>query len=238
VEEGGTGNVMSQGQQIGGQMVRNRVVETTDGIQDTIDVEAYDRWMRRMRRRGWVETPEILRAGIDSGNTLEISSGPGYLGLDWLSKTSSTRLTGLDISEEMLKRSRANAAAEGLESRAEYVHGDACSMPFESASFDAVFANGGLHEWADPILVFNEISRVLKSGGRYCITDLRRDMNLLLKGFMWLTTGQKQMRDGLLSSIHAAYTPSEAEKLVAHSNLLRPKVSANAIGLSIVGPED
>lgn len=216
-------------------MVRERIVETTEGIQNAFDVEAYDRWMRRMRKRGWVETPEVLRSGIDTGHALEISPGPGYLGLDWLSKTNGTRLVGLDISEEMLRRSRANAATEGLADRADYVHGDACSMPFPDASFDGVFANGGLHEWADPIAVFNEIARVLKPGGRYCITDLRRDMSAFMKGFMWLMTGSGSMRAGLISSINAAYILSEARDLVGRSNLPNPRVSTNFVGLSIVG---
>ena len=49
-------------------------------------------------------------------------------------------------------------------------------MPFDDSSFDAVISNGSLHEWEDSKRVFNEIYRVLRQGGRYCITDLRRDV--------------------------------------------------------------
>lgn len=220
---------------LGGTMVRERVIETTEGIQDEFDVAAYDREMRRMRRRGLIETPEILKAGIRSGVALEISPGPGHLGIDWLSRTDGTSLTGLDISEEMLRRSRANAAEEGLAERTTYVHGDACSMPFESESFDAVFANGGLHEWSDPVLVFEEVGRVLKPGGRYCITDLRRDMSPLLKWAMWLFVRERTMRAGLLSSINAAYTEIEARTLAERSALPDAIVSSNLVGLSVVG---
>jgi len=216
-------------------MVRERVIETMEGIQDAFEVEAYDREMRRMRKRGLIETPEILRAGITSGVALEISPGPGYLGIDWLSRTEETRLTGLDISREMLRRSRANAAKEGLAERATYVHGDACSMPFEEASFDAVFANGGLHEWSDPTAVFGEIARVLKPGGRYCITDLRRDMSPLLKWTMCLFVRETSMRAGLISSINAAYTEAEARGLAEGSSLPSPTVSASLFGLTIAG---
>jgi len=218
-------------------MVRERVIETMEGIQDAFDVAAYDRWMRGMRRHGWIETPEILKAGITSGTALEISPGPGYLGLDWLSKTDGTRLVGLDISDEMLVRSRRNAASEGLADRAEYVHGDACSMPFEDGHFDAVFANGGLHEWADPVAVFDEIARVLRPGGRYCITDLRRDMQPCWKWLMAAVTRGRAMRAGLLSSIAAAYTPTEIRDLASTSHLDAPTIGGNRIGLSIVGVE-
>jgi ubiquinone/menaquinone biosynthesis C-methylase UbiE len=216
-------------------VTRERVIETVEGIQGAFDAEAYDRWMRGMRSRGWIETREVLGAGITSGHALEISPGPGYLGLDWLAKTEGTRLTGLDLSEEMLVRCRRNAESEGLAARVAYVHGDACSMPFPDASFDAVLANGGLHEWADPLAVFDEIARVLRPGGRYCVTDLRRDMNSALKALLWIATGTRGMRTGLLSSIRAAYLPSEVRALVASSALFAARVSANPIGLSIAG---
>jgi len=216
-------------------MVRERVIETTEGIQDAFDVEAYDREMRKMRHRGFIETPEILKAGIRAGVALEISPGPGYLGIDWLSKTEGATLVGLDISENMLARSRANAEREGVGDRVEYVHGDACSMPFEDGTFDGVFANGGLHEWADPVAVFDEVARVLKPGGRYCITDLRRDMLFLIRWAMLLFIRERSMRRGLVTSINAAYTPGEARELVGRSRLPTPRVSGNAFGLSISG---
>jgi len=216
-------------------MVRERVIETMDGIQDAFDVDAYDREMRRMRRRGLIETTKILKAQITQGTALEVSPGPGHLGVDWLSKTKGTRLIGLDISENMLARSRENAHAEGVSDRAEYVHGDACSMPFDDETFDNVFANGGLHEWADPVAVLNEMARVLKPGGRYCITDLRRDMSTLIRCAMLLFIRERSMRTGLVSSINAAYTVDEVRELADRSNLTAPEVTGNAFGLSIVG---
>jgi SAM-dependent methyltransferase len=199
-------------------VTRDRVIETMEGIQDAFDVDVYDRWMRGMRKRGWIETRELLKAGIVSGHALEISPGPGYLGLDW-----------------MLKRCRRNAESEGLAARATYVHGDACSMPFADATYDAVFANGGMHEWADPTVVFDQIARVLRPGGRYCVTDLRRDMNTAIKAILWISAGSRVMRAGLLSSIHAAYLPSEARALVARSKLVAARVTANPIGIVIAG---
>jgi len=216
-------------------MVRQRVIETMEGIQGAFDVAAYDRMMRKMWKRNWIETREILDAGITQGTALEISPGPGYLGLDWLLKTTDTCLVGLDISEEMLRRCRENTQREGVGDRAEYVHGDACHMPFDDDTFDAVFANGGLHEWANPVDVFNEITRVLKPGGRYCITDLRRDANTLLRKLLPLTIGERTMRRGFTTSINAAYTPGEAEALAAASNLPTPQVSGNTLGLVIYG---
>ncbi len=216
-------------------MVKPRVIETTEGIQGEFDVIAYDRMMRRLRDRGWIETAEILKTGITNGVALEIGPGPGHLGLDWLSKTEETSLVGLEISANMIAMAERNAQEAGLSERAEYVHGDACKMPFEDGIFDAVFTNGSLHEWAEPLAILNEIARVLKPGGRYCISDLRRDMNPLLKALMRAFTRPKVMRAGLISSINAAYIERELRDLVARSELDHPQIKKSVIGLAVIG---
>jgi len=48
-------------------MVKPRIVETEEGIQGEFNVETYDRFMRGMRDRGWIETNLVLKAGITQG---------------------------------------------------------------------------------------------------------------------------------------------------------------------------
>jgi ubiquinone/menaquinone biosynthesis C-methylase UbiE len=157
------------------------------------------------------------------------------LGLEWLKKTEGTRLKGLDISPDMIKIAEKNAKEYGCEYRVEYVESDSKIMPFDDNTFDAVFTNGSLHEWAHPKDAFNEIYRVLKPHGKYCITDLRRDMNPILKWFMKLMTRPKEMQAGLISSINAAYTVDEIEVILQQTNLQKSTVHKNVIGLVITG---
>jgi ubiquinone/menaquinone biosynthesis C-methylase UbiE len=216
-------------------MVNPRIPETDHGITGETNVRAYDSMMRRMRDRGWLETKLIIRAGISSGLVLEVGPGPGYLGLEWLKSTSGTILRGLDISDEMIALADRNAREYGLTERVQYVKGDACKMPFEEEHFDAVFTNGSLHEWAHPEEILNEIARVLKPGGRYCISDLRRDMNPLIKGFLWLATGPKEIRPSLLTSIRSSYTPAECMKLLSKTQLREWNIESNLLGVVISG---
>ena len=216
-------------------MVRPRIQETDSGITGEFTCEMYNDMQRRFRDRGWMETDDITKAGITSGHALEVGPGPGYLGLEWLKNTEGTTLTGLDISPDMLEICRRNAGEYGLADRATYVEAKGQSMPFEDNYFDAVFTNGSLHEWENPIEVMNEIARVLKPGGRYFISDLRRDMNPLLKWFMWLNCKPKGMRPGLITSVNAAYTPDELRELVKEPLLETPHVHSNALGVSVHG---
>jgi ubiquinone/menaquinone biosynthesis C-methylase UbiE len=212
-----------------------RVVETNEGIQGEFTVEVYDKMMRNLRDRGWIETDLILKTGINHGLSLEIGPGPGYLGLEWLKKTEGTTLRALEISADMVEMAEKNAREYGLQNRVKYVEGDAQKMPFEDNTFDGVFTNGSLHEWSQPSRIFNELYRCLKPGGKYLISDMRRDMNPLVEWFLKLMTKPKEIRPGLISSINASYTVQEIQSILSKTDLKSSKVKKTTMGFIITG---
>lgn len=216
-------------------MIKTRVVETGEGIQGDFDVRIYDRMMRRMRDKGWLETKEIVKAGITRGLALEVGPGPGYLGLEWLKKSTGTSLKAVEISPAMIEIARRNAEEYRLADRVEYVKGDAREIPFDDNLFDGAFTNGSLHEWADPGAVFREIHRVLKPGGKYFVSDLRRDMHPFVKWFMRTVTKPKEIRPGLRSSIAAAYLVEEIEAILRGCIPEGYHVRKKPMGLVITG---
>jgi ubiquinone/menaquinone biosynthesis C-methylase UbiE len=216
-------------------MTKPRVVETDRGIQGEFTVAMYDQMQRRLRDKGWIETRELLKCEITHGLALEIGPGPGYLGLEWLKHTQGTTLKGLDISPDMIAVAERNAGEYGLSDRVEYVCHSGSRMPFDDNTFDAVFTNGSLHEWAEPRSTFDEIWRVLRPQGKVLISDMRRDMFVLLRWFLWLNTEPKAIRPGLITSINAAYTPSELRELTQGTRLAGCKVSSNPLGLLLSG---
>lgn len=216
-------------------MVKQRMIETNEGIQQEFDVVGYDIFQRRMRDRGWIETDAIIRCGIHCGHVLEVGPGPGYLGLEWLKKTENSDLNCIEISANMIRVAQKNASEYRLNDRVSYQFGNAEQIPFESESFDAVFTNGSLHEWEHPVMIMNEIYRVLKPGGRYFISDLRRDVSLPIRYFLFATVKPKAMRSGLKSSLGAAYTAEEIQGILKTSDLKEAAVACDPFGLSITG---
>lgn len=216
-------------------MVKDRIIETNEGIQGEFDTEAYDQMMRTLRDKKYMETGAILKSVISKGSVLEVGPGPGYLGLEWLKNTKGTKLTGLEISSNMIKIAERNALDYGMENRVSYILGNAMEMPFKDSEFDAVFTNGSLHEWEEPVKIFNEIYRILKSGGRYFISDLRRDMNFIIKWFLKKTTKPREMVSGLISSMNASYIESEIRMILANSDLKDSHIKMNPFGLEITG---
>jgi ubiquinone/menaquinone biosynthesis C-methylase UbiE len=216
-------------------MIEPRKIETDEGIQDNVTVKIFDDFARNMRDKGWNNVDVILKSGITGGKVLEIGPGPGYVGLEWLKKTSESGLSAIEISNAMILLAEKNAKAYGLQDRVHYIEGNCMQLPFDAMSFDAVFSNGSLHEWKDPIKAFNEIHRVLVPGGRLCITDLRRDVGEARKWMIYHSTFSKEIRPGLLTSLGAACTVKELQEIIRKTAFHNLTIQEAFFGLCISG---
>lgn len=75
----------------------------------------------------------------------------------------SKRVTGIDNSQSMLKHAVKS-------DKIHYQLTDAENLPFERDTFDLVFVASSLH-WFEKRKFLNQVSKVLKSGGKYLIYD-------------------------------------------------------------------
>ena len=214
-------------------MTKARVVEP-EGVTGEFTVKSYDKMIRGLMEKGYLDTSKLTEAGITSGVALEVGPGPGYLGIDWLTKTKDTILKGLDLSADMIMVAQRNAKEFHVDDRVEYVLGDAKQMLFLDETFDAVFSNGSLHEWSDPKAVLSEIYRVLKPGGVYYISDLRRDITLFARLLLQIAI-PRERKKGFLSSLNASYTTEEIAPILSGTPLKKANVMRELWTMVITG---
>jgi len=81
------------------------------------------------------------------------------------------RVTGVDMTPQMLVKARAAAAELGA-ANVEFVEAEAERLPFADAAFDVVVSNGVIDLIPDKDAVFSELHRVLAPGGRIQIADV------------------------------------------------------------------
>jgi arsenite methyltransferase len=81
------------------------------------------------------------------------------------------RVIGVDMTPEMLAKSRETARLMGLD-HVEFREGIAEELPIEDGWADVVISNGVLNLVADKTRVFAEIHRVLRPGGRVQFADI------------------------------------------------------------------
>ena len=123
-----------------------------DGIADWYDTEFQP---APLESETWELLTRLL--GEPSGALLDVGCGTGTYTAALAER--GWDVTGLDVSEDMLRR----AEAKGVHA----VHADAASLPFEEASFDAatsVFTHTDVDDFAG---LLREVVRVLRPGGPF-----------------------------------------------------------------------
>ena len=81
------------------------------------------------------------------------------------------RVIGLDMTDAMLEKLRANIALAGV-ANVEAIAGNAESIPLPDASVDVVTTNGVINLVPDKSRAIREIARVLRPGGRLQMADI------------------------------------------------------------------
>jgi len=101
---------------------------------------------------------------------LDIATGTGDLAIN-LTKTSASKIVGLDISDGMLSVGRKKIDKLNLNHQIEMVLADSEKIPFEDASFDAITVAFGVRNFENLETGLSEIYRVLKPGGIFVVLE-------------------------------------------------------------------
>ena len=130
-------------------------------------------------------TSEILkRRGVIK--IFDVGCGNGAFLAFFKNKKQDAELYGLDLSHEMVMRSRERLPDAVIE------EGDAEEIPFEDETFDGVSCHMSVHHHPHPKSSIAEMHRVLKNGGTVLINELTGPVwlkNFMNWCFTWMKTG-------------------------------------------------
>jgi SAM-dependent methyltransferase len=119
-----------------------------------------------------VGNPFSIRALEPGERVVDVGSGAGFDSFVAAHAVTPTgAVVGVDMTAEMLTKSRSTAAQLGL-SNVEFREGYAEALPVDDHWADVVISNGVINLCADKRAVFAEIRRVLRPGGVLQFADI------------------------------------------------------------------
>lgn len=125
----------------------------------------------RLRQRSANVAADFFLPHLRSGmRLLDIGCGPGAITLDLAQVVAPGEVVGIDLAPEQIERAQALAHERKI-TNVRFEQGDAYTLPFPDASFDAVFAHTVLMHLRDPLAALREFRRVLLPGGIVGVRD-------------------------------------------------------------------
>jgi arsenite methyltransferase len=119
-----------------------------------------------------VGNPFALRRLQPGEHVVDVGSGAGFDSFIAASQIGTDgRVVGVDMTAEMLDKSRESARLLGL-AHVEFRQGLAEALPVDDGWADVVISNGVINLCADKRAVFAEIRRVLRPGGHLQFADI------------------------------------------------------------------
>lgn len=177
---------------------------------------------------------------------LDVATGTGDLAIKLAREIPGVRVTGVDLSEQMLAIGRDKVRLAGLSDRISLSKADCLALPMADASFDAVTVAYGVRNFEHLAQGYREMARVLRPGGMLCVVELSVPQSRLVRPFYELYTRRIIPVIGrMVSSDRSAYTylPAsiaampQGERMLAimeEAGLVRPALQPLTLGVCTI----
>lgn len=140
----------------------DNIAPTYDRLNHLLSLQIDRTWRRKAVR---------MAAKCRPAAALDVATGTGDLAIDLARKIKGLRVTGVDISENMLAIGRRKVEEKGLSERITLGTGDAEALDFADGSFDCVTAAFGVRNFGDIPAGLREMCRVTRAGGTCLILE-------------------------------------------------------------------
>jgi demethylmenaquinone methyltransferase / 2-methoxy-6-polyprenyl-1,4-benzoquinol methylase len=149
-----------------------------DLLEELLSLGQNGRWRREMVAHVDTRDPKAI---------LDVATGTAGVALT-LRRDTTAQITGLDITEPMLRRGQERVRRVGADDRIQLLVGAAERLPFPDESFDALTFTYLLRYVADPAATLRELARVLKPGGAIASLEFSVPSSRFWRFWWWLYT--------------------------------------------------
>jgi demethylmenaquinone methyltransferase/2-methoxy-6-polyprenyl-1,4-benzoquinol methylase len=164
----------------------NRIAVRYDFLNHLLSFNIDRKWRKKVYRLIENDRKDSL-ISQQSFHILDIATGTGDLAFV-LSEMEHASLTGLDLSEEMIKIAKKKNRNKGAE--VEFLVGDSEKLSFSSDKFDYVTVAFGVRNFEDLQAGLKEMNRVLKPGGKVYILEFSMPSSKIFSRFYRFYSGR------------------------------------------------
>lgn len=133
-----------------------------DGLNRVISFGTDIKWRKKVIKKVCDTQPKSV---------LDIATGTGDLAIEFAKQLPEAKVTGLDLSEGMLKVAREKVEGTALADKINFIKGDSERLPFSDNSFDAITVSFGIRNFENLEKGLSEIHRVLRPNGIFVILE-------------------------------------------------------------------
>ena len=116
-------------------------------------------------------------------NALDVASGTADLAIEMVRQDKVQQVTGIDLSEEMLRLGNDKIQKASLSDRITLQQGSALALPYPDSHFNAVTCAYGIRNFSDLNLGLQEMQRVLQPDGQLLILEFSYPDNKIIRFF-------------------------------------------------------
>lgn len=150
----------------------NRIAGTYDRLNHLLSLNTDRRWRRRAVRK---LTP--------CDKVLDVAVGTADLAIEMVRQDKVQQVTGIDLSEEMLRLGNDKIRKAGLSARITLQQGSALALPYPDGHFNAVTCAYGIRNFSDLNGGLQEMQRVLRTDGQLLILEFSYPDNKIIRFF-------------------------------------------------------
>lgn len=114
-------------------------------------------------------------------DVLDVATGTGDQAIA-IVKAGIPKVTGVDISEQMLAIGRQKVTAKKLDDKITLTYGDSQNLQFPDSSFDAISVSFGVRNFEHLEKGLGEMYRVLRPGGQLFVLEFSMPKNAVVRG--------------------------------------------------------